>query len=151
MTAFMWHDRNNRIGQALVACAIALVSVSSCTPDAPEGGPPTHPTEGFSLTLEWNAPTTDAVGRPLDDLAEYRLYYSPDPPSVVAPAASLSGESCVDSTRTGLRQIATLNFTWGMAMKSYSRFNAGSNIRCNPGVIQMCGVNCILQYVSNPY
>ncbi|MEK6253819.1 MAG: fibronectin type III domain-containing protein [Gemmatimonadales bacterium] len=78
----MWHDRNNRIGQTLVACAIALVSVSSCTPDAPEGGPPTHPTEGFSLTLEWNAPTTDAVGRPLDDLAGYRLYYSPDHPSV---------------------------------------------------------------------
>ena len=77
----MWHDRNNRISQALVAGTIALVSVASCTPDAPESGPPTHPTEGFSLTLEWNAPTTDAVGRPLDDLAGYRLYYSPDPPT----------------------------------------------------------------------
>ena len=33
------------------------------------------------MTLEWDAPTMDAVGRPLDDLAGYRLYYSPDPPS----------------------------------------------------------------------
>lgn len=32
------------------------------------------------MTLEWNAPTTDAVGRPLEDLAGYRLYYSADPP-----------------------------------------------------------------------
>ena len=79
----MWHERNNRIGPALVAGAIALVSVSSCAPDAPEGGAPTHPTDRYSLTLEWDAPTTDAVGRPLEDLAGYRLYYSSDPPSEV--------------------------------------------------------------------
>ncbi|MBT8479031.1 MAG: fibronectin type III domain-containing protein [Gemmatimonadetes bacterium] len=77
----MWHDRNNRIGRALVACAIALVSVSSCTPDGPESGPPTHPTDRYSVTLEWTAPTTDSVGRPLEDLAGYRLYYTPDPPT----------------------------------------------------------------------
>lgn len=29
------------------------------------------------MTLEWDAPTTDAVGRPLDDLATFRLYYRP--------------------------------------------------------------------------
>jgi len=80
-TAFMWHDRNNRISQALVACAITLVSVSSCTPDGPESGPPTHPTDRYSVSLQWDAPTEDAVGRPLEDLAGYRLYYSPDPPS----------------------------------------------------------------------
>ena len=80
-TAFMWHDRNNRMSRALMACALALVSTSSCTPDGPESGPPTHPTDRYSVTLEWNAPTTDAVGRPLEDLAGYRLYYSADLPS----------------------------------------------------------------------
>jgi hypothetical protein len=75
----MWHDRNNRTGTALVALGIAVASVASCTPDGPESGPPTHPTDTYSVTLEWNAPTTDAVGRPLEDLAGYRLYYSPDP------------------------------------------------------------------------
>jgi len=82
----MWHDRNSRISRALVACAFALVSASSCTPDGPESGPPTHPTDRYSVTLEWDAPTTDAVGRPLEDLAGYRLYYSPDSPSEAADA-----------------------------------------------------------------
>ena len=74
----MWHDRNNRIVRALSACVLAIASATSCTPDGPDSGPPTHPTDTYSLTLEWNAPTTDAVGRPLEDLAGYRLYYSPD-------------------------------------------------------------------------
>jgi hypothetical protein len=77
----MWHDRNNRLSGTIVACAFALASVSSCTPDGPEGGPPTHPTDRYSVTLEWNAPTLDALGRPLDDLAGYRMYYAPDPPT----------------------------------------------------------------------
>lgn len=77
----MWHDRNNRLSQILAACALALASASACTPDAPGGGPPTHPTDRYSVTLEWDAPTTDAVGRPLEDLAGYRLYYAPDPVS----------------------------------------------------------------------
>ena len=48
-----------------------------CSPDGPAGGLPTHPSDGFSVTLEWDAPTRDALGRPLADLAGYRLYYSP--------------------------------------------------------------------------
>ncbi len=78
-TEFMWHDRNTRIFQALSACAITVVSLSSCAPDGPDGGAPTHPSDRYSVTLEWTAPTTDALGRPLDDLAGYRLYYSPEP------------------------------------------------------------------------
>lgn len=77
----MWHDRNNRLSPGLVAVALALASATACAPESPEQGPPTHPTDRYSITLEWDAPTTDAVGRPLEDLAGYRLYYAPDPPA----------------------------------------------------------------------
>lgn len=54
----------------------------ACSPEGPSGALPTHPSEGFSVTLEWDAPTQDAEGRPLEDLAGYRLYYSTSlPPS----------------------------------------------------------------------
>lgn len=59
-----------------------LTMLFACTPEGPEGGIPTHPTDGFSVTLEWDAPSLDAAGQPLTDLAGYRLYYSPAlPPS----------------------------------------------------------------------
>ena len=74
----MWHDRNTPVGRTLAAAAFALLTASACAPDAPDSGAPTHPTDRYSVTLEWDAPTVDAVGRPLDDLAGYRLYYSPD-------------------------------------------------------------------------
>jgi len=74
----MWHDRNTGLGRAILASAFAIFTVSSCAPDAPEGGAPTHPSDRYSVTLEWDAPTLDAVGRPLEDLAGYRLYYTPD-------------------------------------------------------------------------
>ena len=86
----MWHDRNNRLSQTLAACTLALVSASSCTPDGPEAEPPTHPSDRYSVTLEWDAPSTDAVGRPLEDLAGYRLYYAP------GPAADTPGDEMVD-------------------------------------------------------
>ncbi|MCL7972911.1 MAG: fibronectin type III domain-containing protein [marine benthic group bacterium] len=77
----MWHDRNNRLSRAVLACSLAIVSATSCAPDGSGDGPPTHPTDRYSVTLEWDAPTTDAVGRPLEDLAGYQLYYTPDPPA----------------------------------------------------------------------
>lgn len=80
-TAFMWHDRNNWLTRLAPGALIPLIAALGCTPDGPEGGIPTHPTDRYSVTLEWDAPTVDAVGRPLEDLAGYRLYYSPDPPA----------------------------------------------------------------------
>ncbi len=77
----MWHDRNNRLSWSVLACSLAIVSATSCAPDGPGDGPPTHPSDRYSVTLEWDAPTTDAVGRPLEDLAGYQLYYTPDPPA----------------------------------------------------------------------
>jgi hypothetical protein len=59
-----------------------LSGLYACSPEGPDGGLPTHPSDGFSVTLEWDAPTQDAEGRPLTDLAGYRLYYSNSfPPS----------------------------------------------------------------------
>jgi hypothetical protein len=85
-----------------MACVLAIVSASSCTPDGPDSGPPTHPTDRHSLTLEWDAPTMDAVGRPLEDLAGYRLYYSSDPPSAALDAEMVEVGDTTRYTVTGL-------------------------------------------------
>ncbi len=68
-----------RLGAYMAAIAV-IGSAHACSPEGPEGGLPTHPSDGFSVTLGWDAPTEDAVGRPLTDLARYRLYYSPTSP-----------------------------------------------------------------------
>ena len=60
--------------------AIVLGTAVACSPEGPEGGLPTHPTDRVSITLEWTAPTQDAMGRPLTDLVGYHLYYSPSQP-----------------------------------------------------------------------
>lgn len=65
---------------ALAGAAAVCGALYACSPDSPEGGLPTHPSDAFSVTLEWDAPTLDAVGQPLTDLAGYRLYYSPSLP-----------------------------------------------------------------------
>ena len=107
----MWHDRNNRLSQTLAACTLALVSASSCTPDGPEAEPPTHPSDRYSVTLEWDAPSTDAVGRPLEDLAGYRLYYSPDP------SADTPGDEMVDvgdTTRVTVTDLAAGTYVFAV-------------------------------------
>lgn len=73
----MWHERDRTSGvTALTLCTgLALFLVSGCAPDGPSGSLPTHPSDTYSVGLEWDAPTTDALGRPLNDLAGYRLYY----------------------------------------------------------------------------
>jgi len=66
----------------LVGATAALALPLACSPDAPEGGLPTHPSDSYSVTLAWDAPTLDAMGQPLSDLDGYRLYYSTsEPPS----------------------------------------------------------------------
>jgi hypothetical protein len=61
---------------ASLVCLLSLAIGSACTPDAPQGGLPTHPSDRFSVSLEWDAPDVDEMGRPLTDLAGYRLYFS---------------------------------------------------------------------------
>lgn len=98
----MLHHRNNRLGRVALGAVLALFLASGCTPDAPDGGLPTHPTDTYSLTLEWDPPTTDAVGQPLEDLAGYRLYYTDggSPPGVDATMVEVGDTTRV--TVTGL-------------------------------------------------
>lgn len=71
----MWRERYMKRGALLLGTVAAASLATGCTPDGPGAGIPTHPSDTWSVTLEWDAPTTDAVGRPLSDLAGYRLYY----------------------------------------------------------------------------
>lgn len=78
----MIRRRYGRTWTVASMAAGALAMLAACSPEGPEGGLPTHPSDGYTVTLEWDAPTLDAAGRPLADLAGYRLYYSPAlPPS----------------------------------------------------------------------
>lgn len=73
----MWRERDNRSMATVLAFCMCLAPAlaSGCAPEGPSGELPTHPSDTYSVSLEWDAPTTDAMGRPLDDLASYRLYY----------------------------------------------------------------------------
>ena len=74
---------------------IALIPLISCTGTdgiagpsdsgaaAPGGSGPSTATTS-SLTLSWDAPTTNEDGSPLDDLAGYNLYYGQSSPLTAA-------------------------------------------------------------------
>jgi hypothetical protein len=57
-----------------MSAVASMALFAACAPDGP-GSVPTHPTDTYTVTLEWDAPTEDAAGRPLGDLAAFRLYY----------------------------------------------------------------------------
>lgn len=71
-----------------LALSILLCAVLSyaCRPEGPEDEAPTGPPSAttVSVTLEWDPPSTDAAGDPLDDLAGYRLYFGTSTPLAVA-------------------------------------------------------------------
>ncbi|MBT8461968.1 MAG: fibronectin type III domain-containing protein [Gemmatimonadetes bacterium] len=71
----MWRERYKKTGAPVAAGLLAIALIAGCSPDGPGAGVPTHPSDTWSVTLEWDAPTIDAVGRPLEDLSGYRLYY----------------------------------------------------------------------------
>ncbi|MFC1530860.1 fibronectin type III domain-containing protein [Gemmatimonadota bacterium] len=71
----MWRERYTKTGALAFGAVVAITFTVGCAPDGPGDGIPTHPGDTYSVTLEWDAPTTDAVGRPLEDLSGYRLYY----------------------------------------------------------------------------
>jgi len=71
---------------------------------------PTHPTDTYTVTLEWDAPTLDAMGRPLDDLASFRLYYR----QIGAPAF----EPAIDvgpATRASVEGLAAGEYVFAVA------------------------------------
>ena len=67
--------RNRSRVAAALGAALGMVLMHGCVPDAPQGELPTGPADRFSVTLAWDAPTTDAAGGSLADLSGYRLYY----------------------------------------------------------------------------
>lgn len=56
----------------------------ACRPAAPDNGDGAllgpDPVSTVSITLAWDPPETDAVGRPLQDLASYRIYFGHESP-----------------------------------------------------------------------
>jgi len=80
---------------------LALVVLGlACTPELPSsltGPPPT-----FSVTLAWDAPTTDATGAPLTDLASFRVYYGPNTPITRDNTTMVAAGSQPTVTLTGL-------------------------------------------------
>ncbi len=101
----MWHERDKQRGAAAMAIAagVALLLAAGCAPDGPADGLPTHPSDTYSVSLEWDAPTTDALGRPLTDLAGYRLYFRLADADDFEPAIELGNatEATVDGLTAG--------------------------------------------------
>lgn len=75
--------RTTVTGVAGLMLCLAVAAFTACKPDGPtEPGNPTPPAaETFSVTLQWNAPTEDAEGDPLDDLHGYRIHYRSSSPA----------------------------------------------------------------------
>jgi len=77
-------DRAAVPGVGVLPLLAAVALFTACKPDGPTEPPgnPAAPTaETFSVTLEWNAPTRDARGGPLDDLGGYRIHYRSSSPA----------------------------------------------------------------------
>lgn len=107
----MWRKRDRRSGLVGPASgvygALALLAIlvpgSACAPDGPPTDLPTHPSDTYSVSLEWDAPTRDAMGRPLDDLSGYRLYYRPVEAADFGPAVDVgtAARTTVDGLPAG--------------------------------------------------
>ena len=81
----MLQQRNGSVfSGALPGGAAALIGLVllACVPDAPGDSDnplgPRRPVGDYQVHLRWDAPTQDASGQPLEDLAGYRMYYAPD-------------------------------------------------------------------------
>lgn len=81
------YDGTESLGRAVPAlllfgCLVALLG--SCKPSGPSepvGNGPDPDDELFAVTLEWNPPSEDAAGEPLDDLLGYRIHYRSSSPA----------------------------------------------------------------------
>jgi len=106
---------------ALGTAAIAtLVMFAACKPGGPTdpGGqqpPPDDPT--FSVVLEWNAPTVDAEGDPLDDLAGYRVHYRVSSPANGPGATSVEVGEVTQATISG---VPAGNWRFGVTARDVS-------------------------------
>lgn len=106
----MWRDRDTTNVLAGLGACLLLSLGSACAPDGPPDGIPTHPGDTFAVSLEWDAPTTDALGRPLDDLVGYRLYYRESTSRDFEPAIDVGG-----STRATVRGLPAGEYLFAVA------------------------------------
>lgn len=84
----------------LLLCA-AVAAFTACKPNGPtEPAPPAAAT--FSVTLQWNAPTEDAQGEPLDDLDGYRIHYRSSSPANGPGATVIEVEDVTQTTVDGV-------------------------------------------------
>ncbi len=100
----MLHRRHTiQIVTALSLTTAALLA-QACVPAAPDGFTGPGPTL-FSIDLMWDAPSLDAAGNPLTDLAGYRLYYSRQLPPTSGngqvASVGLEATATVDSLEAG--------------------------------------------------
>ena len=80
------------------------------------------PTGNGTATLSWEAPTTNTDGKPLTDLAGYRIYYGTDANNLVA---------TVELDSVGLQTYVIDDLgagTWYFAVKAYTSGGAESSL-----------------------
>lgn len=96
MRYIAWQQRTS----ARIALGIGLIVLlaGACKPDGPSGPAET----GFSVTMEWIAPTVDAEGGPLDDLLGYTLHYRDARPANGPGSRSFDAGSSTRFKATGL-------------------------------------------------
>lgn len=97
MTCFDFGKARRHGTQAVFLVLGACAFLGACKPEGP-AGPAEDPEspDGFSVTLQWNAPSEDAEGNPLEDLLGYRVHYRDASPAN-GPGATTSD---VDGTNT---------------------------------------------------
>ncbi|MGI9038840.1 MAG: hypothetical protein ACR2GQ_08255 [Gemmatimonadota bacterium] len=81
-----------------VGLGLTVALAAGCKPDAPSGPVDT----GFSVTMEWTAPTVDADGQPLEDLLGYTLHYRDASPANGPGSRSLDAGSETRFRATGI-------------------------------------------------
>lgn len=104
---------NHRPAWTLLGALAAAASFGNCKPTSPTDPAPDPQTpRTFSVTLEWTAPTMDAAGGALADLAGYRLYYRNSAPADGPGSASLD---VVGGTRATVEGLAAGTWHFGVS------------------------------------
>lgn len=107
---------------ALLGAVALALALGSCKPGGPtdpedEGPDPTPGGDTFSVTLEWNAPTQDADGEPLLDLAGYMVHYRASSPADGPGATSVDvGET----TRATIEGVPAGAWQFGVTARDVS-------------------------------
>lgn len=111
--------RRRGIPAALLLLSASLL-VGSCKPEGPAGpgeGPSLGP-DAYSVTLQWDAPTEDAAGNPLEDLVGYRVHYRDSSPAN-GPGASTEDVDAA-ATRATISDLPAGTWFFGVTARDVS-------------------------------